>query len=57
MSIKDMTLFIAKTLKINISFYKLPFKFFSSRLNLKFYNKLSKEAEDFKDLWDEYIYI
>ena len=44
-------------LKISISFYKLLFKLFSSKLNLKFYNRLSKEIEDFKDLEDEYIYI
>jgi len=29
---------------------KRTLKFFSSRLNLKLYNKLSKEVEDFKDL-------
>ena len=29
---------------------KLTFKFLSSRLNLKLYNKLSKEVKDFKDL-------
>jgi len=28
---------------------KFIFKFFSSRLNLKLYNKLSKEVGDFKD--------
>jgi len=57
MSIKDMTLFIIKTLKISISFYKLLLKFFSSGLNLRPYNKLCKEVEDFKDLEDKYIYI
>jgi len=36
--------------------YKLIIKFFSSRLNIRFYNKLSKEVKDFKDLEDECIY-
>jgi len=43
-------LFIIEALKINTSFYKLPFKFLNSRLNLKPYNKLSKEIEDFRYL-------
>jgi len=38
------------------SAYKLIIKFFSSRLNIRFYNKLSKEVKDFKDSEDEYIY-
>jgi len=29
---------------------KLTLKLFSSRLNIKSYNKLSKEVEDFRDL-------
>ena len=29
---------------------KLTIKFFSGRLNIKLYNKLSKKVEDFKDL-------
>jgi len=29
---------------------KFIIKFFSGRLHMKFYNKLSKEVEDFKDL-------
>jgi len=49
MSIKDTTLFITKTLKVNISLYKFPFKLLSNKLNLRFYNKLSKEIEDFAD--------
>ena len=28
---------------------KLIFEFLNSRLNIKLYNKLSKETEDFKD--------
>jgi len=35
---------------------ELIIKFLSSRLNIRPYDKLSKEVEDFKDLWDEYIY-
>jgi len=46
-------LFIIKVLKINISFYKLLFKFFSNKLNLKLYNNLDKEVKDFKELRDE----
>ena len=40
----DYLLFYGKTIK------KLTIKFLSSRLNLRFYNKLSKEIGDFKDL-------
>ena len=36
---------------------EFTFKFLSSRLNLRFYNKLSKEIGDFKDLENKYIYI
>ena len=35
---------------------KLTLKFFSSRLNLRPYNKLSKEVEDFKGLCKGHIY-
>jgi len=35
---------------------ELTIKFLSSRLNIKPYNKLSKEVEDFKDLENKYIY-
>ena len=35
---------------------KLTLKFLSSRLNLNFYSKLSKEVEDFKDSCDKHIY-
>ena len=35
---------------------ELTLKFFSSRLNIKPYNKLSKEVKDFKDLCDKRIY-
>jgi len=48
-SIKDTTLLIIKTLKISTSLYKLPLKLFNSKLNLKPYNKLSKEVDNFKD--------
>jgi len=53
MSIKNVTFFIIKILNINISFYKLLFKSFNSKLNLNFYNNLDKEVEDFKDFKDE----
>jgi len=35
---------------------ELIVEFFSSRLNIRPYNKLSKEAGDFEDLYNEYIY-
>ena len=35
---------------------KLTIKFLSSRLNIRPYNKLSKEVDDFKDYGDKYIY-
>jgi len=34
----------------------ITFKLFSLRLNIRLYNKLSKEVGDFKDLGDKYIY-
>jgi len=40
----DYLLFYDETMK------KLTFKFFSNRLNIKSYNRLSKETENFKDL-------
>ena len=43
---------------VNLSQYTKEFiiKFLGSRLNIKLYNKLSKKVEDFKDLYDKYIY-
>jgi len=35
---------------------ELTFKLFSSKLNIRPYNKLSKEVEDFKDYKDKCIY-
>jgi len=44
-----------------IKFFKgrgnFTIKFYSSRLNIRPYNKLSKEIGDFKDSEDECIYI
>jgi len=40
----DYLLFYDKIIK------KFTLKLISSRLNIKFYNKLSKEIKDFKDL-------
>ena len=36
---------------------KISFQALSLRLNVRPYNKLSKEVEDFRDLCGEYIYI
>ena len=36
--------------------HKLIIKFLSCRLNIRFYNKLSKETENSRDLEDKYIY-
>ena len=57
MSLKDMVFILSQMLKLSISLYQITLKPSSSRLNLRFYNKLSKKVEDFRDLWDEYIYI
>jgi len=35
---------------------EITLKMLGLKLNIKLYNKLSNEAEDFKDLCDEYIY-
>jgi len=48
-----MTLLVIKMLKVSASFYKLLFKLLSSGLNLRLYNNLNKEAEDFKEPRDE----
>jgi len=45
-----------KILDLSQSLRQFFIKFLSSKLNIRFYNKLSKEAEDFKDLCDKYIY-
>ena len=46
-----------KILDLSQSLRQFFIKFLSSKLNIRFYNKLSKEAEDFKDLCDKYTYI
>jgi len=43
-------------LELRKSKWQLTLKPISLRLNIKLYNKLSKEVEDFKDYKDEYIY-
>jgi len=52
---------ISKLLKISLSLKerksKVTFKIFSLRLNIRLYNKLSKEVGDFKDSEDGHIYI
>ena len=35
---------------------ELTLKFLSSRLNVRPYNKLSKEVNDFKSLYDKHTY-
>jgi len=45
-----------KTLNFSESLRQFFIKFLSNKLNIRLYNKLSKEIEDFKDLCDEYIY-
>jgi len=46
-----------ETLNLSKSRRQLFIKFFSGRLNIRFYNKLSKETGDFKDSRDKHIYI
>jgi len=50
------TVYILKTVNLIKSIRELIIKFLNSKLNIRLYNKLSKEVEDFKDLEDEYIY-
>jgi len=45
-----------KTLNLSQGVREFIIKFYSSRLNIRPYDKLSKEVEDFRDLEDEYIY-
>jgi len=46
---KDLIFFITKLTNIIKSRGELIFKFFSSRLNTRPYNKLSKKVGDYKD--------
>jgi len=48
--LKGLIYFITGIIKIVKRNSKLIIKFLSSRLNIKLYDKLSEEAEDFKDL-------
>jgi len=45
-----------KTLNLSQGAREFTIKFHSSRLNIKPYDKLSKEVGDFRDSEDEYIY-
>jgi len=45
-----------KTLNLSQGAREFTIKFYSSRLNIRPYNKLSKEVEDFRDSEDKYIY-
>jgi len=45
-----------KTLNLSQSAGEFTIKLYSSRLNMRLYNKLSKEVEDFRDSEDEYTY-
>jgi len=63
MRVETMTFFfiyaiilIIKTLWFKISLKEVPLKLISLKLNIRPYNKLSKEIRDFKDLGDKYIY-
>jgi len=47
---------IIKVVNLSQHTRELTIKFLSGRLNIRLYNKLSKEVGDFKDLEDEYIY-
>jgi len=48
-SIKNLSLFIIKMLSLSKNNQQLIFKFFSSRLNIKSYNRLDKEVIGFKE--------
>ena len=50
--LKKLRSLFKHTLKINVSLYELSLKFLNSKLNMRFYNNLDKEAEDFKELKD-----
>jgi len=47
-SIKNLSFFVIKALSLSKNNRQLILKLFSSRLNIKPYNKLNKEAVDFK---------
>jgi len=53
---KNTFLISAKMMNLSKSDGQLAIKLLSGRLNIRPYNKLSKEAEDFKDLCDEHMY-
>jgi len=53
---KNLLFYIIETVNLSQRTRELTIEFLSSRLNVKPYNKLSKEAGDFKDLCDEHIY-
>jgi len=57
LSLSSSLLHFIKVIKFLKSKGNFTIKFYGSRLNIKLYNKLSKEVEDFKDLEDECIYI
>ena len=45
----NFLLFFINIIKLNKSNWQLAIKFFNNKLNIKLYNKLSKEIKDFKD--------
>jgi len=53
---KNIFLISIKIINLSESNRQLTIKFLSGRLNIKLYNKLSKEIKDFKDLYNKYIY-
>jgi len=53
---KNLLFYIIKIVNLSQRTREFIIEFFSSGLNIKPYNKLSKEVKDFKDSEDEYIY-
>jgi len=54
--LKSLIYLIIRIIKIIKRRYKGSIKIYSLKLNMKPYNKLSKEVEDFRDLYNKYIY-